>query len=43
MSRIIRNSDIQNELKLSHDITFEQELLDINKDRAAKKIQRWYK
>ena len=41
MSRIIRNNDIYNECGLSHDITFDQELLDQQRHRAATKIQRW--
>ena len=43
MSRIIRNNDISDELALSQDITFDQELRDQIREKAAKTIQRWYK
>ncbi|CDW86542.1 UNKNOWN [Stylonychia lemnae] len=43
LSRIIRNNDISNELALSQDITFDQELLDQHRNRAALTIQRWFK
>lgn len=37
------NSDIYDELELTDDITFDQELKDIDNNRAARTIQRWYK
>jgi len=43
LSRILRNTDISNELALSQDITFDQEILDQHKHRAASVIQRWFK
>jgi hypothetical protein len=37
------NSDIYDELELTNDITFDQEIRIQNQTRAARTIQRWYK
>ena len=41
--KALMNSDIYDELELTDDITFDQELKDIDNNRAARTIQRWYK
>jgi hypothetical protein len=40
---MLKNSDISDELLLSQDLTFDEEILNEHKNRCARLIQRWWR